>query len=46
MAYTRPAGTLSFRELLRQAGLGDPFDGGTLKSVAEEAARWLDGHSA
>ncbi len=46
MAYTRPAGTLSFRELLRQAGLGDPFEGDTLKSVAEEAARWLDGHNS
>lgn len=45
MAYTRPAGTLSFRELLSQAGLGDPFDDGTLKSVAEEAKAWLDEHS-
>ena len=46
MAYTRPAGTLTFRELLRQAGLGDPFDGGTLKAVAEAAQEWLNSNAA
>lgn len=46
MAYTRPAGTLTFRELLKQAGLGDPFEPGTLRGVAEAAAVWLDAHSA
>ena len=46
MAYTRPAGTLTFRELLRQAGLGDPFDGGTLQAVAEAAQEWLNSNAA
>ena len=43
MAYARPAGTLTFRELLKQAGLGDPFEPGTLRGVAEAAKRWLEG---
>ena len=44
MAYTRPAGTRTFRELLAGAGLGDPFDGETLRSVAASAKSWLDAH--
>ena len=43
-AYTRPAGARTFRELLKGAGLGDPFDGETLRSVAASAKAWLDAH--
>ena len=42
MAYTRLAGTLTFRELLESAGLGDPFNPETLKGVAKAAQQWLD----
>ena len=41
MAYTRPAGTLTFLELLEQAGLDSPFSPDTLCGVAEEASAWL-----
>ena len=41
MAYTRPAGTLTFLELLEQAGLDSPFSPDTLRGVAEEASAWL-----
>ena len=44
MAYTRPAGTLTFLELLEHAGLASPFDPETLKAVSAEAKRWLDAH--
>ncbi len=44
MAYTRPAGTLTFTELLDQAGLPSPFEPGTLRGLAEEAGAWLDEH--
>ena len=46
MAYTRPAGTMTFLELLEQAGLRSPFDPETLKELAGEAKAWLDTHGA
>ena len=46
MAYTRPAGTMTFLELLEQAGLRSPFDPETLKELAGEAKAWLDTHDA
>lgn len=36
------AGTKKFTDLVKDSGLGNPFDEKTLKSVCEEAANWLD----
>lgn len=36
------AGTKKFTDLVKDSGLESPFDGETLKSVCEEAAKWLD----
>ena len=44
LAYTRPAGTLTFRELLHKAGLGDPFDDGVLENAVSAACEWLETH--
>ncbi len=41
MAYTRPAGTMTFRELIAHAGLADPFTDEGLAAVAKEARAWL-----
>ena len=44
MAYTRPAGTKTFRELVAGAGLDSPFGEGALRTVAEFASKWLEGY--
>ena len=41
LKYSRLGGTLTFTELLRSAGLGDPFDAETLKRVCEAADKYL-----
>ena len=41
MAYTEQGGSRVFTELLKNAGLETPFDEACLKSVCEEANRWL-----
>lgn len=41
MAYTAQGGSAPFPELLKNAGLGSPFDPQTLCGVCEKAAAWL-----
>jgi M3 family oligoendopeptidase len=45
MRYTQKGGTLTFTELLTQAGMTLPFEKDALKDVATEASAWLDRHS-
>ena len=40
--YTKLAGTMTFTELLEKAGMPTPFDEETLRSICENAAKWLD----
>ena len=42
MAYARLGGSLTFTELLQNAGLDSPFDGDCLRGVCEKASRWLE----
>ena len=42
MKYTSLGGTLTFTELLKEAGLGDPFDEETLRRVCTAADAYLD----
>lgn len=42
MAYSKKGGTMSFTDLLKHAGLGSPFEPGTLKAVAEKALGYLE----
>ena len=44
MAYTRQGGEVTFTELLKNAGMDSPFEGETLKNVAEAAKKWLDNY--
>ena len=44
MAYTRPAGTKTFTELVAGAGLDSPFGEAALRTVAETASAWLDAY--
>lgn len=44
MAYTRPAGTKTFTELVAGAGLESPFGEDCLRTVSEAAAGWLDSY--
>lgn len=41
MVYTRPAGTRTFTELLRGAGLESPFGEEALRGIAGAASDWL-----
>ena len=41
MKYTSLGGTLTFTELLQEAGLGNPFDENTLKKVCAAADKYL-----
>ncbi len=41
MAYTSQGGSLTFTELLKNAGLDSPFDEKCLKGVCETASQWL-----
>ena len=42
LKYSRLGGTMTFTELLQEAGLGNPFDGETLKRVCEAADKFLE----
>ncbi|MBO6159122.1 MAG: M3 family oligoendopeptidase [Firmicutes bacterium] len=44
MAYTKQGGTRTFTDLLKNAGMDSPFEGDTLKNVAEAAKKWLDAY--
>ncbi|NCB50546.1 MAG: M3 family oligoendopeptidase [Clostridia bacterium] len=44
MAYTRPAGTKTFRELVDIAGLKSPFGDDALREVCGAAGKWLDNY--
>ena len=41
LKYSKLGGTMTFTELLKQAGLGDPFDAETLKRVCQAADKYL-----
>ena len=41
MAYTKQGGSVTFTELLKNAGLDTPFEPACLKGVCETAAKWL-----
>ena len=41
MAYTNLGGTMVFTDLLKEAGLGNPFDEATLRRVCEAADKYL-----
>ncbi|MCD8192606.1 MAG: M3 family oligoendopeptidase [Oscillospiraceae bacterium] len=41
MAYTAPGGSMTFTELLQNAGLDSPFDEKCLRTVCEAAEKWL-----
>ncbi|MBQ3879109.1 MAG: M3 family oligoendopeptidase [Oscillospiraceae bacterium] len=44
MRYTRPAGSLTFLELVEQAGLVSPFGDQALADVCEKARVWLENY--
>ncbi|MDD6678276.1 MAG: M3 family oligoendopeptidase [Firmicutes bacterium] len=44
LKYTRLGGTLTFTDLLKEAGLGDPFDEETLCRVCRDADRYLENY--
>ncbi len=43
-AYTRPAGTKTFKELVAGAGLDSPFGEEAMKTIAEAAGKWLEAY--
>jgi oligoendopeptidase F len=43
MAYTEQGGSVTFTELLKNAGLDSPFEPACLKTVCEAAVKWLEG---
>ena len=45
MRLVRKAGTLTFTELLEEAGLLSPFDEKALEQVAQAAVSWLEKNS-
>ncbi len=42
MAYTRQGGSKVFTELLKNAGLENPFEESCLRGVCAQADAWLD----
>jgi len=44
LKYTRLGGTLVFTDLLKEAGLGNPFDADTLRRICAAAEKWLDNY--
>ncbi len=44
MKYTSLGGTMVFTDLLKEAGLGNPFDAATLRRVCEAADEYLEGY--
>ena len=44
LKYTELGGTLVFTDLLKEAGLGNPFDADTLRRICAAAEKWLDNY--
>ena len=44
MAYTRPAGTKTFKELVAGAGLDSPFGEEAMRTIAGAAGKWLESY--
>ena len=44
LKYTKLGGTLVFTDLLKEAGLGNPFDADTLRRICAAAETWLDNY--
>ena len=42
MAYTRQGGSVTFKELLANAGMVSPFDETCLRGICERASKWLE----
>ncbi|MBR4971360.1 MAG: M3 family oligoendopeptidase [Oscillospiraceae bacterium] len=42
LKYTKLGGTLFFTDMLKESGLGDPFDEDTLRRICAAAEVWLD----
>ena len=42
LKYTGLGGTMYFTDLLKEAGLGDPFNEDTLRRICTAAEKWLD----
>ena len=42
LKYTKLGGTMFFTDLLKEAGLGNPFDADTLRRICAAAETWLD----
>ena len=42
LKYTELGGTMFFTDMLKEAGLGDPFDEDTLRRICAAAETWLD----
>ena len=44
LKYTKLGGTMFFTDLLKEAGLGDPFDEATLRRICAAAEVWLENY--
>ena len=44
LKYTKLGGTMFFTDLLKEAGLGDPFDEDTLRRICAAAEVWLENY--
>ena len=44
LKYTKLGGTMFFTDLLKEAGLGNPFDADTLRRICAAAEKWLDNY--
>ena len=44
LKYTKLGGTMVFTDLLKEAGLGNPFDAETLRRICAAAEIWLDNY--
>ena len=44
LKYTKLGGTMVFTDLLKEAGLGNPFDAETLRRICAAAETWLDNY--
>ena len=44
LKYSKLGGTMFFTDLLKEAGLGNPFDADTLRRICAAAETWLDNY--
>jgi len=42
LRYTKLGGSMVFTDLLKTAGLSNPFDADTLKNICADAMKWVD----